>query len=76
MTPTMPGEKNLSADIFSDATGKKWTAVLEEHPANGGPGVEVWRREGMRSERNAELAMDAAYRRLQARPAVERKEGE
>lgn len=57
---------NLAADIFCDATGKKWTAVLTKYPPQGGDGIEVWRRSGMSSEHNATTAMEAAYSRLQA----------
>lgn len=59
---------NLSADIYSDASGKKWSAVLRNHPPLGGDGVVVWERHGMRSEHNAETAMEAARQRLDAHP--------
>ncbi len=58
----------LSADIFSDVTGKKWTAIIRKHPANGGNGVIVWQRENMRTQNNAEMAMEAAYQRLSVKP--------
>jgi hypothetical protein len=55
---------NLSADIFSDGSGKRWTATLSHHPHEGGPGIEVWCKENMRSEYAAEVSMEAAYKRL------------
>lgn len=53
--------RELSADIFSDATGRKWSAVIREHVA--GASKIIWRRDGMASEHNAELAMEAAWNR-------------
>lgn len=67
-------EPNISVDIFCDASGKKWTAELREHPLDGGPGVVVWRREGMRSDYNATSAMEAARQRL-LKKAKARREG-
>lgn len=55
---------NVSADVFSDASGKKWTVIIREHPAEGGEGLIVWQREGMRTQSNAEMAMESAYQRL------------
>lgn len=51
----------LSADIFCYVTGKKWSAIINKHPENGGNGTIVWERHGMRSERNSEFAMEAAW---------------
>ncbi len=55
---------NLSADVFCNVDGNKWTAVICSHPPQGGSGVEVWRKENMCSSYHAETAMEAAWRRL------------
>lgn len=55
---------NLSADIYSDNTGKEWSASISEHPPQGGDGKVVWEKHGMSSEHNATTAMEAAHQRL------------
>lgn len=50
----------MAADIFCDATGKKWTATITNRH-----GV-VWQKSGMSSQHNAETAMEAAWQRLNA----------
>lgn len=65
--PTKP-KRMLSADIFCDVTGKKWTAIIREHPAEGGEGTIAWKRENMRTQNNAEMAMEAAYGKLELQP--------
>lgn len=59
---------NLSADIFCDATGSRWTAEIRRHPLAGGDGVLVWSKANMRSQWHAETAMEAAWRRQQSHP--------
>jgi len=54
----------LSADIVLQDDG--WEASLAEHnPANRSKTVDVWLKTGMRSGHNAEIAMEAAYQKLQ-----------
>jgi hypothetical protein len=53
----------FSADIYCDVSGKQWSAVIRAHPANGGLGEIVWQRHAMRTQNNAEVAMEAAWNR-------------
>lgn len=57
-------EGRFSADVFCDASGKRWTAVIRRHPKDGGWGMVFWKRTGMRSQHNADAAMEAAWTRL------------
>ena len=52
----------LSADIFSDSTGKKWTVVIRRHEK--GISRVVFKKTGLRSEYAAETSMEAAWKRL------------
>ena len=54
----------LSADIYCDSTGKKWSAVIRQHPERGGKGVIVWQKHEMSTDYNATTAMEAAWQRL------------
>ena len=59
----MTGEtRNLSADIYCDFTGKKWSASISEHPRPDGAGTVIWEKHGMRSKHNAVTAMEATWK--------------
>jgi hypothetical protein len=60
----------LSADIYSDDTGKKWSAVIRRHHPDVTRPSLVWERHGMASQWHAESAMDAAWNRIQAADAA------
>ncbi|MBV9550802.1 MAG: hypothetical protein JO256_14120 [Alphaproteobacteria bacterium] len=55
---------NLAADIYSDATGKKWTARITRHLVL--KPILVWEKTDMRSQWQAETSMDAAWKRIVA----------
>lgn len=61
---------NLAADVYCDATGKKWTARITRLLPGVLKPIVVWERTDMRSQWNAETAMDAAWNRLQAADAA------
>lgn len=49
------------ADVFCDSTGKKWTAIVGI--CRDGECKELERKEGMRTEYNAETALEAMWKR-------------
>ncbi len=59
---------NLSADIFWTEEG--WTASISEHPPQGGSGVEIWVKTGIRSGWNAGTAMEAEWKRRMATESI------
>lgn len=60
----------LSADVFSDGSGKKWSAVIKRHLPDGGVGQMVWSRHNMRSQYAAETSLEAAWKRRQKEQTV------
>lgn len=63
-------DNNLAADIYSDATGKKWTARITRLLPGQIRAVTVWEKNDMPGQWHAETAMDAAWNRLQAADAA------
>lgn len=61
----MSEPRNLSADIVYEPDTNTWAASIAEHPWPGGDSRHVWRKRGMRTQHNAETAMEAAWQRLQ-----------